>query len=211
VLGPRQCLTQPCNYLFLSPFSNPMALRVSSKRVCAMLRASRVNSVSVRHASAAAALKGSSLPRSFIDSTAVGFFSSTRSLGNAMVNGLQGAASLPTPDPVSSSKTAGLVNQQLPYMVPTYVRPPPMFEKGEGCYMWDVEGRKYLDFTAGIAVNALGHCDAGVAQVLAEQVRRAGGGSHAGEDWVADGYRHINSSTPRTFITTPIPACSRSS
>jgi acetylornithine aminotransferase len=46
-----------------------------------------------------------------------------------------------------------------------------MFEKGEGCYMWDVENRKYLDFTAGIAVNALGHCDAGVAQVISEQVR----------------------------------------
>jgi acetylornithine aminotransferase len=79
-------------------------------------------------------------------------------------------SSLPTPDPHSSSKTAGLVNQQLPYMVPTYVRPPPMFEKGEGCYMWDVENRKYLDFTAGIAVNALGHCDPGVAHVLGEQV-----------------------------------------
>ena len=56
-------------------------------------------------------------------------------------------------------------------MVPTYVRPPPMFEKGEGCYMWDVENRKYLDFTAGIAVNALGHCDAGVVEVIAQQVR----------------------------------------
>ena len=55
-------------------------------------------------------------------------------------------------------------------MVPTYVRPPPMFEKGEGLYMWDVENRKYLDFTAGIAVNALGHCDPGVAQVIADQV-----------------------------------------
>jgi len=46
-----------------------------------------------------------------------------------------------------------------------------MFEKGEGCYLWDVENRKYLDLTAGIAVNALGHCDEGVARVLAEQVR----------------------------------------
>jgi acetylornithine aminotransferase len=55
-------------------------------------------------------------------------------------------------------------------MVPTYVRPPPMFEKGEGCYLYDVENRKYLDLTAGIAVNALGHCDEGVARVIAEQV-----------------------------------------
>lgn len=80
-------------------------------------------------------------------------------------------STLATPDPQAGSKTAGLVDQQLPYMVPTYVRPPPMFEKGEGCYMWDIENRKYLDFTAGIAVNALGHCDAGVAEVIAQQVR----------------------------------------
>jgi acetylornithine aminotransferase len=56
-------------------------------------------------------------------------------------------------------------------MVPTYVRPPPMFEKGDGCYLYDVENRKYLDFTAGIAVNALGHCDEGMTTVLYEQVR----------------------------------------
>jgi acetylornithine aminotransferase len=37
--------------------------------------------------------------------------------------------------------------------------------------MWDIENRKYLDFTAGIAVNALGHCDPGVAQVISEQVQ----------------------------------------
>src|SRR5690606_28297497 len=30
-------------------------------------------------------------------------------------------------------------------------------ERGEGCYVWDDEGNKYLDFLAGIAVNALGH------------------------------------------------------
>jgi acetylornithine aminotransferase len=47
-----------------------------------------------------------------------------------------------------------------------------MFEKGEGCYLYDVENRKYLDFTSGIAVNALGHCDEGVAQAIAEQVQQ---------------------------------------
>ena len=37
--------------------------------------------------------------------------------------------------------------------------------------MYDVENRKYLDFTAGIAVNALGHCDPGFSRIVAEQVR----------------------------------------
>jgi acetylornithine aminotransferase len=36
-------------------------------------------------------------------------------------------------------------------------------------YLYDTESREYLDFTAGIAVNALGHADEGVAQILAEQ------------------------------------------
>jgi acetylornithine aminotransferase len=56
-------------------------------------------------------------------------------------------------------------------MVKTYVRPPPMFVKGEGCYLWDVENRKYLDFTAGIAVNALGHCDPEMSKIIAQQVQ----------------------------------------
>ena len=46
-----------------------------------------------------------------------------------------------------------------------------MFHKGEGCYLWDVENRRYLDFTAGIAVNALGHCDPGMTELLAQQAR----------------------------------------
>lgn len=54
-------------------------------------------------------------------------------------------------------------------MVPTYVRPPPVFQKGEGCYVWDIENRQYLDFTAGIAVNALGHCDPGMSNILYQQ------------------------------------------
>jgi acetylornithine aminotransferase len=55
-------------------------------------------------------------------------------------------------------------------MVKTYVRPPPMFVTGQGCYLWDVENRKYLDFTAGIAVNALGHCDPEISKLIAQQV-----------------------------------------
>ncbi|KAL2755300.1 hypothetical protein ACRALDRAFT_1057545 [Sodiomyces alcalophilus JCM 7366] len=54
-------------------------------------------------------------------------------------------------------------------MVATYARPPPVFVKGEGSWLWDVENRKYLDFTAGIAVNSLGHCDPEVARLAAEQ------------------------------------------
>jgi len=46
-----------------------------------------------------------------------------------------------------------------------------MMVKGEGCYLWDIENRRYLDFTAGIAVNALGHCDPETSKLIAQQVR----------------------------------------
>ena len=32
-----------------------------------------------------------------------------------------------------------------------------MLARGEGCWVWDVDGKRYLDFLAGIAVNSLGH------------------------------------------------------
>ena len=63
-----------------------------------------------------------------------------------------------------------MVSEHTKYMVATYVRPPPMMVKGEGCYLWDVENRRYLDFTAGIAVNALGHCDPEMAKLMGQQV-----------------------------------------
>ena len=44
-----------------------------------------------------------------------------------------------------------------------------MLVRGEGSYVWDVEGRRYLDFTAGLAVAALGHGRRDLAQVLADQ------------------------------------------
>ena len=56
-------------------------------------------------------------------------------------------------------------------MVATYARPPPVFTQGEGSWLWDIENRKYLDFTAGIAVNALGHCDPDFANIVARQSR----------------------------------------
>ncbi|QDS73555.1 acetylornithine aminotransferase [Venturia effusa] len=78
-------------------------------------------------------------------------------------------ATLPNADPAEDSQTSHIIHDQLKFMVPTYVRPSPMFQKGEGCYMWDTENRKYLDFTAGIAVNGLGHCDPDVSKLLYQQ------------------------------------------
>ncbi|EEH42209.1 acetylornithine transaminase [Paracoccidioides brasiliensis Pb18] len=74
-------------------------------------------------------------------------------------------------DPTPDSLSGQLVGQQAPFMVPTYVRPPPVMYSGRGCYLWDMEQRKYLDFTAGIAVTSLGHSDPGIAEIISRQSR----------------------------------------
>ena len=54
------------------------------------------------------------------------------------------------------------------YHVPTYSRAPICLVRGEGVRVWDSEGREYLDFTAGIAVVALGHCHPRVTGAIRE-------------------------------------------
>lgn len=45
-----------------------------------------------------------------------------------------------------------------------------MLERGEGCYVWDVDGNRYLDFLAGIAVNSLGHAHPVLVDAVAKQI-----------------------------------------
>ncbi len=52
-----------------------------------------------------------------------------------------------------------------------YARQPLTLVRGEGCWVWDDAGRRYLDLVAGIAVNVLGHAHPAVADALSEQAR----------------------------------------
>lgn len=55
------------------------------------------------------------------------------------------------------------------HVMQTYGRWPVAMVKGEGAWLFDAEGKKYLDFTAGIAVTALGHAHPAIAKVISEQ------------------------------------------
>lgn len=69
------------------------------------------------------------------------------------------------------------------YILQTYVRPDIVFVHGEGARMYDAAGKEYLDFAAGIAVNALGECgwhDLGIVQQARQQ--NEGGGSSSGRE-----------------------------
>ncbi|KAF9935420.1 acetylornithine aminotransferase [Linnemannia zychae] len=69
-------------------------------------------------------------------------------------------------------KTLDIIDKHAKYTLTTYGRPPVVFTHGKGSYLYDVGHREYLDFTAGIAVNALGHSDPEVARILFDQARQ---------------------------------------
>ena len=56
-------------------------------------------------------------------------------------------------------------------LMPTYPMPTVQFVRGSGTELWDREGRRYLDFLAGLAVVSLGHANAEVADAIADQAR----------------------------------------
>ena len=56
--------------------------------------------------------------------------------------------------------------------MPTYARADLAFERGEGAWLFTVEGERYLDFTSGVAVNALGHSHPHLVEALTQQAQR---------------------------------------
>jgi acetylornithine aminotransferase len=50
------------------------------------------------------------------------------------------------------------------HIMPTYARQAVTFERGEGAWLWDIDGKRYLDAIAGIAVCNLGHANPAVHQ-----------------------------------------------
>ena len=57
------------------------------------------------------------------------------------------------------------------YYMPTFKRVPVTLVKGQGARVWDDNGREYLDFVAGWAVNSLGHCHPAVVAAVTEQIK----------------------------------------
>jgi len=50
-----------------------------------------------------------------------------------------------------------------------YARQPLAIARGQGCVLWDADGKRYLDFFAGVAVNSLGHCHPAVVEAVRHQ------------------------------------------
>jgi len=55
------------------------------------------------------------------------------------------------------------------YVIPNYSRNPIVLVRGEGVYVWDEDGKRYLDLFSGWAVSSLGHCHPNVTKAICEQ------------------------------------------
>jgi acetylornithine/N-succinyldiaminopimelate aminotransferase len=60
----------------------------------------------------------------------------------------------------------------IPSVLPSYARAPITFERGEGPYLYATDGRRYLDFTSGVAVISLGHANPRLTKALTEQAAK---------------------------------------
>lgn len=73
---------------------------------------------------------------------------------------------------IPSSRTADLVALGQERYLPVYRQRSMVLDRGQGARLWDIDGRDYVDFAAGIAVCSLGHADPDLVAALAEQAGR---------------------------------------
>jgi acetylornithine/N-succinyldiaminopimelate aminotransferase len=73
---------------------------------------------------------------------------------------------------MTAAMTTAAIRDDSDYVLQTYAKPDFVIDRGEGVYLFDTEGRRYLDFVSGIAVNALGYGDPEVTAAVAEQAAR---------------------------------------
>jgi acetylornithine/N-succinyldiaminopimelate aminotransferase len=86
-----------------------------------------------------------------------------------------------TADPMTVSRelsgptsSAAVLDAYAESVMNTFGTPKRVFVRGEGCYLWDAEGRRYLDLLSGLAVNALGHAHPTVLSAVTGQIATLG-------------------------------------
>src|SRR4029077_5395592 len=75
-----------------------------------------------------------------------------------------------TAPPVEApSASQSIMDLEREYLLQNYARYPLVLRRGKGPYVYDLAGKRYLDFIAGIGVNALGHAHPRIKKVILEQ------------------------------------------
>ena len=73
---------------------------------------------------------------------------------------------------MNAPEPAQQLSRPMPHVMNTYGRLAVALSHGRGCWLWDTEGRKYLDALAGIAVNTLGHAHPRLVAALTDQINK---------------------------------------
>ncbi|HUU49612.1 MAG TPA: acetylornithine transaminase [Nitrospinota bacterium] len=66
--------------------------------------------------------------------------------------------------------TNNIIKNSLRYLVNNYFRFPIVLVRGEGCKVWDVDGKEYIDFASGLGTTNLGHCHPKIIEAVKDQV-----------------------------------------
>jgi predicted acetylornithine/succinylornithine family transaminase len=71
--------------------------------------------------------------------------------------------------PVADSAAQDVMDLERGYLLQNYARYPLVLARGKGCHVYDIDGKRYLDFISGIGVNALGHAHPRLVKVIRDQ------------------------------------------
>ena len=86
-----------------------------------------------------------------------------------LYDGLMSSATSTPESATGASDAQQVMDLEREFLLQNYARYPLVLDRGEGCYVYDVNGKRYLDFIAGIGVNALGHAHPRIVKVIREQ------------------------------------------
>jgi len=75
-----------------------------------------------------------------------------------------------SPEPEITSALGEIMDLERRYLLQNYARYPLALHRGKGCYVYDVEGRRYLDLISGIGVNSLGYAHPRITKLMRQQV-----------------------------------------
>jgi acetylornithine/N-succinyldiaminopimelate aminotransferase len=76
------------------------------------------------------------------------------------------------PPVISKTNFEQVVELERKYLLATYSRYPVVLERGKGVFLYDIEGKKYLDFVSGLGVNALGHAHPRIVKTIKDQAAK---------------------------------------
>jgi acetylornithine/N-succinyldiaminopimelate aminotransferase len=74
---------------------------------------------------------------------------------------------------ISMTATEEVIQREKQFLLQTYNRYPLVLDRGKGVFLFDLDGKRYLDFVAGLGVNALGHAHPRIVKTIREQAARA--------------------------------------